>query len=141
MGSFAVLGSYPTATLAARLSVEQLYTPWAMEPSCCRAGAIASVILTVSAVGALFLDDLGEIVEVVGAIGGFGLFVLPSIVYCNLRYPDEQRVWARFVCWPGLVGAIGLAIAVLNATLVVVNLASGRDGGGEDPCGAPPPAV
>jgi hypothetical protein len=31
-------------------------------------------------------------------------------------------------------------VAVLNAVLVVVNLASGRDTGGGDPCGAPPPA-
>ena len=33
---------------------------------------------------ALFVDDLGVIVEVVGAIGGFGLFVLPCVIYANL---------------------------------------------------------
>ena len=112
-----------------------------MQPSCGRAATIAAGILAVSAVGALFLDDLGEIVEVVGAIGGFGLFVLPSVVYCNLAHAaTEPVVWRRFLCWAGLVGFIGLAVAILNAVLVVVNLSTGRDGGGPDPCG-PPPAV
>ena len=38
---------------------------------------------------ALFVDDLGQIVQFVGAISGFGLFVLPCVVYINLKYKDR----------------------------------------------------
>jgi hypothetical protein len=61
---------YPTATLAARLSVEQLVPRWKHSPpSCVRAAAIATTVTVISAATALFVDDLGVIVEIVGAIG------------------------------------------------------------------------
>ena len=34
------------------------------------------------------------------------------------------------MCVPGVVGCIGFSVAMLNAVLVTVNLASGSDGGG-----------
>ena len=33
-----------------------------------------------------FALKMMNLVEIVGAIGGFGLFVLPCVVYVNLRY-------------------------------------------------------
>ena len=61
---------YPTATLAARLSIEQLVPRWKHSPpSCMRAAAIAIAVTVISATTALFVDDLGVIVEIVGAIG------------------------------------------------------------------------
>ena len=59
-----VTAGYPTATMVARLSVEQLVPQWKRSPSCPRAAAIATVVLAISATTALFVDDLGVIVEV-----------------------------------------------------------------------------
>ena len=164
---------YPTATMAARLSVEQLVPRWKHSPpSCVRAAAIAATVTVISATVALFVDDLGVIVQVVGAIGaadlhsclsaleaalpvkprltrvlfrmffaevgGFGLFVLPCVIYANLRYPEIAPA-RRLLTPPGVCGVIGFFVAAVNATMTFINIAAGNEGGVDDgQCGVPP---
>lgn len=72
------------------------------------------------------------------SVGGFGLFVLPCVVYANLRYPDRAPI--RRVLTPvGLCGLIGFGLAVVNATMTFINIAAGSESGADDgQCGVPP---
>ena len=72
------------------------------------------------------------------AVGGFGLFVLPCVVYANLRY-REMAPARRLLTAPGVCGAIGFFVAAVNATMTFINIAAGSEGGVDDgQCGVPP---
>lgn len=70
--------------------------------------------------------------------GGFGLFVLPCVVYANLRYP-EMTPARRLLTPTGVCGVIGCGVAVVNATMTFINIAAGSEAGPDDgQCGVPP---
>lgn len=100
-----------------------------------RRAVLSTVLLSASTAIAFTVDNLGYVVELVGAWGSGNIsFLLPTLAFVNLKH-HRMTPWRRVATFEGIACVLSVILTFTSTALVIYNIVIDGDADGEDPCG------